>query len=128
MTEELEKEAKKLGRAEVRNAFQKMKGEQEKISKTAAQYAVDKLASEIDAMLGKASLGQAVLEATVESGKNMAQNLRDDAKRDRDKNRDLVEKVTKIEYISLDSETVTRVRSFIKSPVKYVIKTIAGIE
>ena len=128
MTEELEKEVKKLVHAEVRNAFQKMKGEQEKIAKTAAQYAVDKLASEFDAMLGKASRGQAVLEATVESVKNMAQNLRDDAKRDRDKNRDLVEKVTKIEYISLDSETVTRVRSFIKSPVKYVIKTIAGIE
>jgi len=128
MNEELEKEVKKLVHAEVRNAFKTMKGEQEKIAKTAAEYAVDKLASEFDAMLGKASRGQAVLEATVESVKKMTESLKEDAKRDRENGRDLLEKVTKIEYISLDSETVSRVRSFIKSPVKYMIKTIAGIE
>ena len=75
MNEELEKEIKKLVHAEVRNAFQKMKGEQEKIAKSAAEFAVEKLATEFDAMLGKASRGQAVLEATVESVKSMAQNL-----------------------------------------------------
>lgn len=128
MNEELEKEIKKLVHAEVRNAFQKMKGEQEKIAKSAAEFAVERLATEFDAMLGKASRGQAVLESTVDTVKSMAQSLKEDAKRDREKNRDLLEKVTKIEYISLDSETVTRVRSFIKAPVKYMIKTIAGID
>lgn len=128
MNEEQKTEIKKLVHAEVRNALEKVLTEQEKVAQKVSGEAVRQITEEFDMMFGKSSRAQAQLEDKIETVKSVAASIEEQLSSEKSKINEALEKVTKLEYISLDSETVSKVRSFVKSPVKYLIKTIAGIE
>ena len=79
-------------------------------------------------VFGKQGRKQIAIEDTLDSIKAETDSIREEIRYDKKVAKEILEKITKIEYISLDSEAVSKVRSFIRSPVKYIIKTVAGIE
>ena len=128
MSEEEKNEIKRLVHAEVRNALDRVLSEQEKVASEIVDEAIAKIVNEYDVVFGKQSRKQISIEDSIENVRADAEAIREELKYEKKVAKDILEKVTKLEYITLDSETVSKVRSFIKSPVKYMIKTIAGIE
>lgn len=128
MDEEQKNEIKRLVHAEVRNALERVLVEQEKVAEKVVEEAISKVVSEYDMIFGKQGRKQMAIEDTLDSIKGETDSIREEIKYDKKIAKEILEKITKLEYITLDSEAVSKVRSFIKSPVKYIIKTVAGIE
>lgn len=128
MSEEEKNEIKKLVHAEVRNALERVLVEQEKVAQKVVDDAVAKVVNEYDVIFGKQSRKQVSIEDSIDSIRASTEAIKEEIKDDRRVAKDILEKLTKLEYISLDADAATKVRSFIRSPVKFMIKTIAGIE
>ena len=128
MDEEQKKEVKKLVHAEVRNALERVLGEQEKVASEVIDAAIEKLVAEYDMVFGKQNRKQIAIENSIDELKKDTDSIREEVKYEKKVAKDILEKLTKLEYITLDAEAVAKVRSFIRSPVKYIIKTVAGIE
>ena len=128
MTDEEKQEIQKMIHAEVRNALHGVLEEQNKENKENLDKAVEQLTTQLDAMFGKYSRAQAIVEKSVESLKKTTESIVEDLSDEKSKISQTLEKITKMEYVSLDAETSTKVKSFVKAPVKYLVKVFAGIE
>lgn len=128
MSEEEKNEIKKLVHAEVRNALERVLTEQEKVAKRVVDDAVAKVVNEYDVIFGKQSRKQVSIEDSIDSVRASTEAIKEEIRDDRRVAKDILEKLTKLEYISLDADAATKVRSFIRSPIKFMIRTVAGIE
>lgn len=122
------KELQKLVQAEVRNVFDKTRRENEKETKKLVEDQVAEVIAEFDAAIGRISRVQGKLHDTVDTVAKKTEELFKSVHSGKESAKRVLERINKLEYVSLDNELSAKVQNFVRAPVKYILKSIIGFE